>query len=118
MNHDTKMPACNTCAWWLHRDHITQGAVILTEDRIIFFGSTGNKEASASDFITGTTICTSLCCCFPCCKGTSITRAYAPADSSPPQHPLQLDTDIPLISDLPAIKTNLHCLLRIAIEVR
>ena len=75
----------------LHRrDYITQGAVILTQDRIIFFGSTGTKEASASDLITGTTMCT---LCFPCCTGTPITRAYAPADAFPPQH---LDTILPL----------------------
>ena len=45
------------------------GALILTEDRIFMFGSNSNKEASASDYITGTTYCTSICCCFPCCYG-------------------------------------------------
>jgi len=48
---------------------VCTGAVILTEDRIFLFGSNSNKEASASDSITGTTFCTYLCCCFPCCYG-------------------------------------------------
>ena len=45
------------------------GAVILTEDRIIMFGSKAAASASASDAISGTTLCTSICCCFPCCYG-------------------------------------------------
>ena len=45
------------------------GAVILTEDRIIMFGSKADASASASDVIAGTTLCTSICCCFPCCYG-------------------------------------------------
>ena len=45
------------------------GAVILTEDRIIMFGSKAAASASASDAIAGTTLCTSICCCFPCCYG-------------------------------------------------
>lgn len=48
---------------------VCNGAVILTEDRIFMFGSNSNKEASASDFITGTTFCTYVCCCLPCCHG-------------------------------------------------
>jgi len=49
---------------------VCNGAVILTEDRIFMFGSNSNQEASASDFITGTTFCTYICCCLPCCYGS------------------------------------------------
>jgi hypothetical protein len=48
---------------------VCKGGLILTEDRIILFGAKSNKTASASDFITGTTICTYLCCYMPCCVG-------------------------------------------------
>ena len=48
---------------------VCNGAVILTEDRIILFGSNSHMEAAASDFVTGTTLCTDVCCCFPCCYG-------------------------------------------------
>ena len=101
MNCDVKRHICDMKCY-LTPHAMTQGGVILTEDSIILFGTTGNKEASGSDFVTGTTICTSLCCCLPCCKGTPITRAYAPSDYAPPQHP-RMDTGI---------------LLRLAIEAR
>jgi hypothetical protein len=48
---------------------VCNGAVILTEDRIIMFGSNVAASASASDVVTGTTLCTSICCCCPCCYG-------------------------------------------------
>jgi len=48
---------------------VGKGAVILTEDRMILFCANSSKQASASDFITGTTYCTYLCLCFPCCYG-------------------------------------------------
>ena len=48
---------------------ICNGAIVLTEDRIILFGSNSSKTASASDYVAGTTYCTALCCYMPCCKG-------------------------------------------------
>jgi len=56
---------------------VCNGGLILTEDRIILFGAKSNQTASASDFVTGTTMCTYLCCCskkcteywLPCCIG-------------------------------------------------
>ena len=61
--------------------HTHTGGLILTEDRIILFGAKSNQTASASDFVTGTTMCTYLCCCskkcteywLPCCIGLSLS---------------------------------------------
>ena len=41
---------------------ICNGAIVLTEDQIILFGSNSSKTASASDYVAGTTYCTALCC--------------------------------------------------------
>jgi len=64
---------------------ICNGAVILTEDRIFMFGANSNKEASASDYITGTTYCTSICCCFPCCYGNRLPKPTSPLSFSLPK---------------------------------
>ena len=74
---------------------ICNGAVILTEDRIFMFGANSKKEASASDYITGTTYCTSICCCFPCCYGNRLPKPTSPLSFSLPKLPSPLPAPPP-----------------------
>lgn len=76
---------------------VCNGAVILTEDRIIMFGSNVAASASASDYISGTTLCTSICCCCPCCYGKRIF-GFPHGPSPYPLHPPPSQT-----ADTPAL---------------